>query len=315
MYVKGLRSLSFQDAAEDMVELWDNALLRAVENYNSAEGTANPGEVSTQDSATETQEDVAKTQQDVSNSQDGAAESQQETLETEPSAEPSKHKNIPDNARSKGRDLSDYLDDEGDVMFEEREYNFKKEYERSVLGSFSIEKLNDSIHVTKRVLATLEKEKFFTGESRKRIETNLESGMQIEINKSSIDETFSGSNYGRLGRFVKIAKLTTVRMLPEIIQRGTLISDYHSNAINKKFAYFEYPVTIEGIPLNIKLSVKKSPQKNKLWVHSIYVQKSTDGFGGISSNEIKPPYRTIGTGEIISQDHTGVKKKPKSDFN
>lgn len=101
--------------AAELVELWDNALKTAAKNSASAGDTSAMGDTSTGNP-------TAETQQKVSNSQDGAAESQQETSEAEQEPETSKHKNIPDGARPKGRSLSDYLDEDG--MFEEREYSY-----------------------------------------------------------------------------------------------------------------------------------------------------------------------------------------------
>lgn len=110
--------------ADELVELWDSALKKAVQNNISNGDSSAMGVTSTQNSA-------AETQQDVSDSQEGAAETQQETSEAEQNvsaeeqdANSRKYKNIPDAARSKGRDLSEYLDNEGDVMFEERDYSY-----------------------------------------------------------------------------------------------------------------------------------------------------------------------------------------------
>ena len=149
-------------------------------------------------------------------------------------------------------------------------------FAEKTLKSFGITKLNDSIHVQRQVLSTLEMEGFFTDvQNRSRTDVNEESGMIIETNKSGIEETFCYNNFIRLGMFKKIAKLVTIRDLPRLIKNGRIVADdvsnkYDKNDKNKKFAYIESETTVDGEKVIVKLAIKKSPQKNKFWVHSIY---------------------------------------------
>ena len=161
--------------------------------------------------------------------------------------------------------------------------NFSEIFTKEVLDSFGIERLGDYIHVQKRVLDTLEKENFFTdSENRRRVDVNEESGLEIETNKSGIDETFSLNNFVRLGKFKKISKLVTIREIPNAIKYGHLLSDnvdnqYNGADPNKKFAYIEYATQVDGNDIVLKLAIKKSPQKNKFWVHSIYeIENASD---------------------------------------
>lgn len=193
---------------------------------------------------------------------------------------------------------------------------FSKDFTNKMLDSFGIKKLSDYIHVQRQVFGTLLNEDFFTDvEKRSRIDTNEESGMVIETNKSSISETFNESNYGRLGKFKKLAKLSTVRMLPEIIKNGKLIADnipnQYQNSANKTFAYIAYDTEADGIPITVKLDIKKSPIKNKMWVHSIITEKNSIGLDVSSKNGIGTPYRTDAIGEIISQDSDSVNTSEK----
>ncbi len=156
--------------------------------------------------------------------------------------------------------------------------SFSKDFADSTFNSFGITKPGDYIHVQRKVFDTLLNEGFFTNiETRSRTDINAESGMVIETNKSSISETFNEDNYKRLGKFKKIAKLATVRILPEIIKNGKLIADNvpnkYQNSANKTFAYISYDTEIDGVPITVKLDIKKSPAKNKLWVHSIITEK------------------------------------------
>lgn len=138
------------------------------------------------------------------------------------------------------------------------------------------------------------------------------SGMSVEINKSGIDETFSKNNYEKLGKFKKTAKLATIRKLPEIIQNGTVIadniSDRHHNSQNKTFAYIVCSIEIDNIPVTVKVDIKKSPIKNKFWVHSIITEKNSTGLDVYSKNGTGTPYRTDAIVDSISQETTFVNK-------
>lgn len=181
---------------------------------------------------------------------------------------------------------------------------FSEEFIEDTANSFGITKLGDYIHVQRQVFNTLLNEGFFSDtETRSRTDVNEESGMVIKTNKSSIGETFNKGNYKSLGRFKKIAKLATVRQLPEIIKNGRLIGDNvpnkYKNSTNKTYAYIAYDMAIDGIPVTVKLDIKKSPLKNKLWVHSIITEKNSIGQDVFSENGIGTSYRTDANGDII----------------
>jgi len=90
----------------------------------------------------------------------------------------------------------------GKINYADRELS--PEFIEETINSFGITKLEDYIHVQRQVFNTLLNEGFFTNvEKRNRTDVNEESGMVIETNKSSIDETFCKNNYQWLGRFKK----------------------------------------------------------------------------------------------------------------
>jgi len=203
---------------------------------------------------------------------------------------------------------------EGGKVFSNR--ILKKEFIDKTLNSFNITKPGDYIHVQKNVFDTLLKEGFFTDtENRNRVDVNKDSGMLIETNKSGIDETFNLKNYAHLGMQKKIAKLSTVRMLPEIIKNGKLISDnvenQYGNGNNKKFAYITYNVEIDGNKVALKLDVKKSPQKNKFRVHHIGIIERANDFPASIDNDTEAGQTTIGNGTIIT--HPAEKVNPLSE--
>ena len=199
-----------------------------------------------------------------------------------------------------------------DIRYSGRE--FSEDFTSETLDGFGIEKLGDYIHVQRQVFNTLLNEGFFTdSEKRGRTDVNEESGMEVEINKSGIFETFSLNNYGRLGKFKKIAKLATIRSLPDAIKHGHIITDdaenIHNDGDNKKFAYIEYPTIVDGKDIVLKIAIKKSPQKNKFWVHSIYTTENVSDSPASTSNGTEAGHITADTEVIISQDSDSVKRE------
>lgn len=185
------------------------------------------------------------------------------------------------------------------------------------LNSFGIENLGDWEHVQKRVFATLLEEDFFTdADSRNRIDINEGSGMAVETNKSGIDETFCLKNYGWLGRFKKIVKLATIRELPNAIKYGKLIDDdvrnEHGENRGTKYAYITYDTQVDGIDITIKLTVRKSQQKNKFWVHSFEAIRNASGYPADTNDGVKTGYKTADTGDSVPQDSDSVKHSDRS---
>ena len=188
-------------------------------------------------------------------------------------------------------DLGRMLNDTRAELMGEDAGESEKGFNDVVKDSFGIDKLGDYIHVQKRVLQTLLDEKFFTDEeNRRRIDVNKSSGMVIETNKSGIDETFNFKNYACIGTNKKIIKLATIRRLPEIIRDGVVVEDnvpnQYGDGNNKKFAYIEHTVEVGGNEVTIRLDIKKSPQKNKFYVHRIWQKDNASNF---------PASTTVGT--------------------
>ena len=74
----------------------------------------------------------------------------------------------------------------------------------TILDSYKITNIKDTIYVQRQVLSTLIDERFFTDSlSRSRTDINEKTGLVIETNKSGIDETFSFNNFARLSKLKK----------------------------------------------------------------------------------------------------------------
>lgn len=181
-----------------------------------------------------------------------------------------------------------------------------------VTDSFGITKLNDYVHVQKQVICTLKNEGFFTDEGgASTTVTNNDSGMVVEVNARSIKETLNDKNYRRVSRKLKIAKLATIRNIPSLIEKGHLLSDNVINAHNSEssvsYAYIESKVSINGKPANVRIAIRKSPQKNKFWVHMIDI-KNDGSLPAGTSKDSKTGYQTSVDEDTVSQDDDFVKE-------
>ena len=189
-----------------------------------------------------------------------------------------------------------------------------------VIKKFEIENINDYVHVQKQVLSTLNAENFFDDEGGKsKTVINKDSGMVIVINKKGIKETFNNKNYFNYSRNLKLAKLASIRKIPELIENGKLILDdeknYHRNNSSIKYAYIVCETKINGKNANIKITVRKSPQNNKFWVHHIYIEKGTERTSAGTSKSSKTAVIPFGATNSISQSENNVNTKNDESSN
>ena len=203
---------------------------------------------------------------------------------------------------------------------------YSAEDKEQIIKSFKIEKLNNFIYVQNQVYETLLSEGFFK-DGDCVMATNADSGLVVEINKSGIVETFDKANFQKLSRDMKIAKLLTIRDVVKLIESGKMrtndIGNYHNSKSNVKYDYIENYVEIAGKTRKITIAIRKSPQKNKFWVHQIDIEKSTHRPpAGVENSKTR--LLTIGAEKRISQDDGVVKRSisnetddiaPEGDFN
>lgn len=158
---------------------------------------------------------------------------------------------------------------------------------------------------------TLVEEGFFTDiGNRCRIVRNINSKMSIEINKSGIDETFNNKNFSNNSKNLKLLKLAIVRKLPQIIENGILIKDnvpsYHKNNSTLSFAYIEDKVYIGDSIATVKVTVRKSYQKNKFWVHHVYIENGNGSTSAGTSKSSITAYTTSIANNMIQQSKSYV---------
>lgn len=53
------------------------------------------------------------------------------------------------------------------------------------------------------------------------------------------------------------------------------------------FAYIESVINVDGIDVSVKIDIKKSPQKNKFWVHSVQILEKANEQPAVASRAIK----------------------------
>ena len=130
-------------------------------------------------------------------------------------------------------------------------------------------KWNDYIGVQKDVIAVLKAESYFDDN----VIYNSNSELKIKINPKGIKETIgAGKRFQRLPRKLKEYKIATIRHLKKIIETAVLLTDdvpnYHSDGIYS-FAYFKSEIIIDGVMVDVRISVMKRIDSNWFWIHHI----------------------------------------------
>lgn len=161
---------------------------------------------------------------------------------------------------------------------------FLQNVETKIRNKFGITSFNDYVGVQKKVTETLQNDGFFGLGSVQ----NENNGIVVDITKDGIRETFgSGKRFQTLPKTIKLLKFETLPKLRELIRTATMSNDDVSNIHNSnskvKYAYLKntFESDIDGTPktYNITIVVRKSPQKNKFWMHEIHVNQEEQGFG------------------------------------
>lgn len=135
--------------------------------------------------------------------------------------------------------------------------------------SYKVEdKLNDYIAVQKQVIPILENENFYG------CVKNDATGVEIDVGKKGIKETLgNGSRFHILPRKFKELKIATLRSIPYMLKNALLkednVKNKHGNG--SEYMYYEINVEIQKEIYNVRFDVKKTPQKNKFWIHGIRI--------------------------------------------
>ena len=101
--------------------------------------------------------------------------------------------------------------------------------------------------------------------------------------------------YQKLPRNLKTLKLATIRNLPSLIRNSQLVEDdvknRHSNNSSVKYTYLETSAEIDGVEYPVSITVRKSPQKNKFWIHEVRVNEKEQSLS--SGTETNPQQELV----------------------
>ena len=196
------------------------------------------------------------------------------------------------------------------VFTEEEMLNIRK----NVVNHFNLKGINGFEQVQKGVLNTLRANGFFDNNGEKKVVIK-ENGMEVTINRGSIEETFgNGNKYESIPATFKILKLATIEQIPNIIENANVIveneKNKHDNGKNKTFTYLRGTATIEGKYVPVRITLKISKEKNKFWVHHVDVTKNTDDIFGLGAKNASPTDSKLSSAEdIVPQENAESQEK------
>lgn len=163
---------------------------------------------------------------------------------------------------------------------------------KNELAYFGVDTTISPGAVVRKIMSKLTADGFFNSDGI-RLEQNADTGIIVEFNHSGFDETFGKpENYKSTSNSLKELKLATVRFLPEAVKYGEVIEyngiplvnvrNYHKRMNQQKnppnlptFAYIHHPVTVDGIPHDLVIQIRRSQVKDKFWVHQFDVNPKT----------------------------------------
>lgn len=122
--------------------------------------------------------------------------------------------------------------------------------------------------------------------------------------------------YGLYLCFLKVKNITSDTIGQSIINHAAEsagdVSNYHKDNSVLKFLYIESDVIIDGQNAKVKITIKKSPQKNKFWVHHVYIENGAGSYSAVNSKVHKTAYTSSSTEDRIAQNGQSVKKDTES---
>ena len=89
--------------------------------------------------------------------------------------------------------------------------------------------------------------------------------------------------------------LLTIRQLPELIKNATLESEegnYHNSESSVSYMYLSCNTEIDGKLYKVLLDIRRSPRKNKFYMHRIYEINEIEQVSGVEGTNPKLPYLT-----------------------
>lgn len=125
-------------------------------------------------------------------------------------------------------------------------------------------------------------------------------------------------NYSTCSKSLKLNKIATIRYIPEVIKNGKVITEdevnYHSKYNGTSYSYIEGDIATSFGDFTLKLAIRKSRQKNKFWVHYVYINnKNISNNSAETQKDLETDYHITDVNDNVPQKMQSVKKK--SDYN
>ncbi len=156
--------------------------------------------------------------------------------------------------------------------------NSNEKLEKYTISNTS-RRLNDYVYIQKKVLSTLDNEKFFN-QNNKNIIVNADTDIVVSITKNGIRETLSTEKrYAKLPRKIKVAKIAVIDSLPDMIRYAEVVNDNEKNYHSKEgssFLVLNHPAIVDGENYNVEIKIKKTPVENKFYIHNMTLQNKNE---------------------------------------
>jgi len=149
--------------------------------------------------------------------------------------------------------------------------------------TLNIDKYNindiDNLKEVKTRIIDFYRDGYISNENISKPITNIDTGMNVEIWASGINETFGNANYYKnLSKKDKKIKLATMDNLAKMIKYGEIrtseASNYHNSNSPAKYYYLQHPIIIDGVNYMVNMDIRKVPNINgRFYIHSIDTKK------------------------------------------
>ncbi len=173
-------------------------------------------------------------------------------------------------------------------------------------------KLNDYVNIQKSVVDKLKTEDYFDGHNN--VIVNADTEIVVEITAKGIRETLSsGKRYYTLPRKFKIAKIASIRSLPELIKYAEIVKTETDNKNRKgvSFVVLEHPLTIDDEDYNVEMKIRKTPQGNKFYIHQLQLKKTYSAVETDTNNSCSRSLNSLNMSKNnVSQNETIVNTNP-----
>jgi len=149
------------------------------------------------------------------------------------------------------------------------------------LSNYNIKNINNKYEVIKKLTDNL-KSTYLSTEQQSKPITNIDTGIEIEIWKSGISETFGNDRYYKnLPEDIKRAKIASMNSLAKLIKYGEVrsaeASNYHNPNSKVRYSYLTAPITIDGKNYDITIDIRRSPRgENRFYIHNLSIKNEAN---------------------------------------